>query len=141
MLFNSLILFLNIYCNKIFTKIYLVTDNYKPNFINSNTNNNTNNLLSYNNIKDKGYYYDKRDNTYKENKFNGYDSRKNITEKGSIENIRIYFYKKSILDKLNNDKLSINTKMKYIEDYNKFFNNNNISSNIFAGGLMKNWDF
>ena len=136
-LFNSIILFLNIYRKELYSKIYSTSDDYISNI------NNTYNLLKDNETSNKGYYYDEKKNIYiknKKNPFGGFDLRENITEKGSIENIRIYFYKKNILDKLNNNQTSINTKLNCVKEYNKIFNDNKCN-NILSGGLMKDWDF
>ena len=66
-------------------------------------------------------------------------------ERRSYENILIYnisenLYKKKLLDILKNNYVSTNKKLYYIDESNKLFNDNKCY-NMYAGGLMKDWDY
>ena len=75
----------------------------------------------------------------------GYDCRfmhhsmKSIKEKEELEKISIHFKKQNLLFLLKNDELSIFEKINLIEKYDTLYCN--ISSNIFNGGLLDDWEF
>lgn len=139
-LINSVILFITkLYSTKLYTKNYLKSDDYISYIINKNKNS-TYNLMNY---TTNNYYYDTKKHFLKKNENNtidGFDMRENITDNISLYNISIFFYKKSLLDILNNDGVNINNKLTNIEEYNKIFNENRYY-NIYGGGLMKDWNF
>jgi hypothetical protein len=64
-------------------------------------------------------------------------SEESISKKEIINKIKIYFYKKKILDKLKNINLPLHEKLNIIKNYNK----DNIVGNIMNGNLMKQWNF
>jgi hypothetical protein len=59
--------------------------------------------------------------------------------KTEILNIAYFFKIKKMLDNLENEKISIYTKLQIVEEWNDFSNSSKYASNIFAGGLMKDW--
>ena len=68
-------------------------------------------------------------------------TKNNITYEEELYNIIILHKKKRLLDILQDDKVSIVTKCDLINS-NSNSNSNNISTtNLFAGGLLKDWDF
>ena len=141
---NSVIMFLTkIYSDNSFTKLYLKNDDYISRIINKN-NNSTRQLFNNMDSSNKNYYYDTKEHIFKKNMNNsidGFDMRENITTNNiSIYNISVFFYKKNLLDLLNNENININNKLSYIEEYNKIFSENKFY-NLHAGGLMKDWDF
>jgi len=138
---NSVILFITklystkLYSIKLYTKNYLKNDDYISHIINIHKNKNSNNNLINN------YYYNVKEHIFnKNNTIDGFDMRKNITDNISIYNISVFFYKKTLLDILNNYGVNINNKINNIEEYNKIFNENKCY-NIYGGGLMKDWNF
>jgi hypothetical protein len=76
----------------------------------------------------------------KNNSYEGFDMRENNNDNIPIYNISIFFYKKNLLDVLNNDNINIHKKLNYIDKYDKIFNENK-HYNLYDGGLMKDWDF
>ena len=76
----------------------------------------------------------------KNNSFEGFDMRENINNNIPIYNISIFFYKKNLLDILNNDNINIHKKLNYIDNYDKY-NKYYKYLDIYSGGLMKDWDF
>jgi len=96
-------------------------------------NNTTNNYCA------KKYIF-KKDKNNIINEFDGFDMRKNISDNISTYNISVFFYKKTLLDILNNNNININSKLSHIEKYNIIFNEKKCY-NIYAGGLMKDWNF
>ena len=139
MFINTVILFMTRLCStKLYTRNYLKSDDYISHIINKNKNS-TYNLM---NSTKNNYYYDEKKRIFKKienNTSSGFDMRENITDNISIYNISVFLYKKSLLDILNNDGVNINNKLSYIEEHNKIFNENKYY-NIYAGGLMKDWD-
>jgi hypothetical protein len=91
------------------------------------------NTLNKDNINYRIVKINKNDKRY-----SGYDDRYPIqtaTNNTEISNIINFFDKKKILDVLTNDKVCLYTKMELIRD-------NTISPySLFAGGLMKHFDF
>ena len=75
----------------------------------------------------------------------GYDSRfmhqsmKSLKEKEELERISIHFKKQNLLFLLENNDLSIFEKIDLIEKYDTL--SVNVSSNIFNGGLLDDWEF
>ena len=89
-------------------------------------------------------FFLKNSNTFsvnnKNKKSTGYDERYPINETDTEENLKFYkikeFHKKKILlDTLQNNSISINTKLNLLKD------NSIKPSNIKAGGLFKDFDF
>jgi hypothetical protein len=139
-LINSVMLFITrLYSKKLYTHNYLKSDDYISNVINKNKNS-TYNLM--NNITNNNYYYDEKKHIFKKNEnttFGGFDMRDNITDNISIYNISVYLYKKNLLDILINENININNKLSFIEEHDKIFNESKYY-NIYAGGLMKDWN-
>ena len=132
-LINSVILFIiKLYSTKLYTKNYLKSDDYISYIINKNKNSSYN-LMNY---TTKKYIFKKNKN----NTIDGFDMRKNITDNIPIYNISVFFYKKTLLDILNSNGINSNNKLSHIEEYNKIFNENKCYD-IYAGGLMKDWNF
>lgn len=73
-------------------------------------------------------------------KFNGMDYRYNTTrseqEQSEMSKIRDYFQKKELIDVLSNPSVPIEIKLRLIDDSRV-----NSTGNVFAGGLMRQWDF
>ena len=75
----------------------------------------------------------------------GYDCRfmhhsmQSTKEKEELERISIHFKKQNLLVLLKKDDLSIFEKIDLIEKYDCL--PNNMTSNIFNGGLLKDWEF
>jgi hypothetical protein len=72
----------------------------------------------------------------------GFDYRHNITENVDDEliyNISRFFYKQKILKTLQDDTVSINTKLEHIYKYNSENNPSICGPNINAGGLWDDW--
>ena len=75
----------------------------------------------------------------------GYDCRfmhhsmKSLKEKEELERISIHFKKQNLLFLLENNELSIFEKIDLIDKYDTL--SVNISSNIFNGGLLDDWEF
>jgi hypothetical protein len=128
---------------KLYTRNYLKSDDYISHIINRNKNSTYNLMNNTNNTSNTNYYYDENERIFKKNKnksFHGFDMRENITDNISLYNISVFFYKKGLLDLLNNDNVCINKKISHIDEYNKLFGEDKCY-NIYAGGLMKDWDF
>ena len=64
----------------------------------------------------------------------------NIIENELLEKIQENFYKKHLLDILENNQISIIQKMDILNQY-LFYNTTSLHSNLFAGGLLNDWDF
>lgn len=99
------------------------------------------------------YYYDKK-NTMKKilseeimiNNKEGIDGRFALEENKENDNyltnkIMINFKKKETLEFLENNKISMVTKLDFIEESNKNKNHSKYMSNFFAGGLMDEFLF
>ena len=70
--------------------------------------------------------------------YNGYDERYNEpTDSLIVEQISNYVYKKTILDKLVNEKISIPLKIDIIEEF--YRQNTTKAYNLEAGGLYDDW--
>lgn len=72
----------------------------------------------------------------------GLDCRHNITEQIDSEliyNISRFFYKQKLLKTLEDNTVSINTKLDYIYKYNSENNPSIYAPNIQAGGLWDEW--
>jgi len=72
----------------------------------------------------------------------GIDERPQITPETFIQNISLNMEKQKLLHILEDDKISINTKLALVDKY--FDNSNSIVSttnNMFGGGLLKDTDF
>ena len=64
----------------------------------------------------------------------------NIIENELLEKIQENFHKKQLLDILENNQISIIKKMDILNQY-LFYNTTSLHSNLFAGGLLDDWDF
>ncbi len=64
----------------------------------------------------------------------------NIIENELLEKIQENFHKKQLLDILENNQISIIQKMDILNQY-LFYNTTSLHSNLFAGGLLDDWDF
>jgi len=71
-------------------------------------------------------------------KMNTIDSDKVNNE--LLEKIQENFHKKQLLDILENNQISIIQKMDILNQY-LFYNTTSLHSNLFAGGLLNDWDF
>lgn len=73
---------------------------------------------------------------------NGFDNR-NKTENNdhniTIYNIKINYYKKNLLNNLENKNISINNKLALIEYHNNIFDEKIYTNNISFGGLFNDW--
>lgn len=134
---SIIIFFVKIYYKKSFTEIYL----NNRNLIFKN-NNSTHNLFNYSNNLDESYYYDVKKHHFKKikiNSYDGFDMRKNISvydnDNISLYNISIFFYKKNLLELLNNKDINIHHKLSYIKEYKKIFDDSRNNLN----DLMKDW--
>ena len=79
--------------------------------------------------------FNKIKNSYK---YGGYDYRhikNNTDDEDNLRKIYKYFENKKLLDILKNENISLSTKLVLLQD------NRIKSSNIYAGGLMKDFDF
>jgi hypothetical protein len=85
----------------------------------------------------------KNDTYYNKTYYSGYDERFNNTvdETELIYNISRFFYKQNLLKTLQQDDVSIITKLDYIHKYNCENNPSITSPNIQAGELWKDWNF
>ena len=76
-------------------------------------------------------------------KTNGFDHRpKNITESKEVDlsKIRLFFKKKLTINTLQNTNISVSEKMRIID--NTILELHSLkSANLFAGGLMGDWEF
>jgi len=132
---SSIIIFLlKIYNKKINTEVYLNRNDIIKN------NNSVHNLFNNPDSLNKNYYYDiKKHNFKKINLYDGFDMRKNISiydnDYISVYNISTFFYKKKILDILNNKNINIYDKLSYIKDYKKIFEDDQYN----IKDLMKDW--
>tara|TARA_B110000305_G_scaffold232493_1_gene287546 strand:+ start:583 stop:933 length:351 start_codon:yes stop_codon:yes gene_type:complete len=64
----------------------------------------------------------------------------NIIENELLEKIHENFHKKRLLDILENNQISIIQKMDILNQY-LFYNTTSLHANLFAGGLLDDWDF
>ena len=71
--------------------------------------------------------------------FAGYDLTNSKYDNTTIERITELHYKKKILDKLIDNNIGINDKLKFIEYYDLFPNKYTI--NVSAGGLFNDWNY
>ena len=71
--------------------------------------------------------------------YSGYDLTNSTYDNTTIENIRELYYKKNILDKLIDNNIGINDKLKFIEYYDLFPKRYNID--ITEGGLFSDWNY
>jgi hypothetical protein len=69
----------------------------------------------------------------------GNDNRNKTDDNNiTVYNIKLNYYKKNLLDSLENKNISINNKLVLIEYYNNIFNEK-YTNNISAGGLFNDW--
>lgn len=79
---------------------------------------------------------------YSNNTNNGFDSRNrtnNNDDNITIYKIKINYYKKNLLDNLENNNISINNKLALIEYHNYIFYEKIYTNNISSGGLFDDW--
>ena len=81
-------------------------------------------------------------NSKPDNLKKGIDERFPIIEQNyDLNKIYFDFQKKEVLDKLIRKDISLNEKVKIWNIYKNNFVEENISTNIFEGGLLDDWDF
>ena len=72
------------------------------------------------------------------NENDGYDLR-NLTDNSSIYDIKVNYFKKNLLNNLEDPNIGINNKLTLIEYYNYIFNGTYIGK-ITSGGLFDDWN-
>jgi len=75
-----------------------------------------------------------------DDRYNFTDNKKKLDQEVLL-NITKFIIQSDLLKKINNNKTSLNDKIKLIDQYNQDYGDTSISDNIESGGLYNDWNF